>query len=341
MGAGAQAKPRLKPDTDGLHAELVGCAEGMHDAAGEELRLLDMPHPGLEHHELVPADPGRQGGRGEEQAQPDAEFLQQGVPGRVAVAVVDGLEAVEIEAVDRHAGVPRRRHALEGPAQAEPVGEPRQGVAAGERRHVEAQPDPPDGRAMGRQDALQRSDEEEAEHRRQDAVGQVTEGCRDDRRQGGQNQRAGRDQGPDRQVGDDAGAVAEQEPGREHLQFHAGLREDRAGERADRRGDPDGGQDLAPLPAASLRPGERPPRQPAQEQENERELARRGQETDCDRRERQGLAERLGDEQAHHRQREAHDGRRQGDAREVRNQRDVDVVRFSACEHSPCVHPVS
>ena len=93
----------VEGDADaGPHVDLAvqhhhGLAEGVGDALGHIAGLVGVDDLLHEDGELIPAEPGRRVPSSQAVGQPAGHFDQEGVSGRVAEAVVDQLEVVEVE----------------------------------------------------------------------------------------------------------------------------------------------------------------------------------------------------------------------------------------------------
>ncbi len=117
---------------DGPVPQAQGCGQGLKDPGGDGLGLVGGVPRGLQQHgELVPAEPG-DGVTGPHQVdQAGGHLAQQLVAGVVSEAVVDRLEAVEVQVEHDRRGCapPPPPHGVVEPfAEEHPVGEPGQRV---------------------------------------------------------------------------------------------------------------------------------------------------------------------------------------------------------------------
>ena len=107
--AGPSTMPMLPRTVSSRPSMRTGREQRVHDARGEVVDLALGVGAGGQRHELVAAEPGDHlAGRGRAGLQPVGDLDQQPVAGRVAEAVVDGLEAVEVEVAQAEALARRR-----------------------------------------------------------------------------------------------------------------------------------------------------------------------------------------------------------------------------------------
>ena len=108
--AGPSTMPMLPRTVSSRPSMRIGATERVQDAGGELVDLALGVGSGGQRHELVAAEPGHHlAGRGRAGLQPVGDLDEQPVARRVAEAVVDGLEAVEVEVAQPEAGARRRR----------------------------------------------------------------------------------------------------------------------------------------------------------------------------------------------------------------------------------------
>jgi hypothetical protein len=84
-------------DADRRAADLERLGDGIEDSASERIRVLRGAQPGLDDREFVAAEAGEGVARPQQLLEPARHELDELVAGRVAVGVVDILEAVEVE----------------------------------------------------------------------------------------------------------------------------------------------------------------------------------------------------------------------------------------------------
>ena len=128
---GEQRRTHADGDRQARLAEIECRPAGLHQPLGEHERLLAVAEIRGHQRELVAAEPRRRV-RGTDHA-PHAlrQIAQQPIAGRVAIAVVDVLEAIDVEDHQRgpRAEPPRAGQGLDQPVeQQEPVGQARQRV---------------------------------------------------------------------------------------------------------------------------------------------------------------------------------------------------------------------
>ena len=132
-GTGAVATPMLTPTCSRMPSTVNGCRSSSRSRSAQRLRLVQAG-VGQQDGELVAAQPGEEVAGPQGRAQARADLPEQVVAGVVAEAVVDLLEAVEVEQQQR--GRARRavavvEHPLGLLEQRAPVGQPGQLVGAG------------------------------------------------------------------------------------------------------------------------------------------------------------------------------------------------------------------
>ena len=107
-----------------LAAEVERRLQDGQQLGGERGRVGRPARPELDQRELVPAEPGQGVAAADHAAEPAGDAAQQRVAGRVAEAVVDALEVVEVEQQHRHP-------AAAAPGQRQRLPEPVRGAARG------------------------------------------------------------------------------------------------------------------------------------------------------------------------------------------------------------------
>ena len=131
---GRDCHPDAGADGRAVAIAIVGPAELAHDAGREACRLLGAVQRDLHHGELVAAEAGDEVRILHAAADAARHLLEQGIAHGMAEHVVDALELVEIDAVQRqhlalhHAG----ERAFHGLAEQHPVGEPGERVVSRE-----------------------------------------------------------------------------------------------------------------------------------------------------------------------------------------------------------------
>jgi hypothetical protein len=98
-------------DLEAMALDIVGVADGLDDASGQGFGLVWVAGAGLNNGEFVAALARHQVSEAHAAQQSFAHLLQYRIADRVAEVVVDGLEAVEIEA--KHGKALATRHSLQ------------------------------------------------------------------------------------------------------------------------------------------------------------------------------------------------------------------------------------
>ncbi len=138
LGRGPLPRRALDHAEAAAHGQLAAVdaqrgGEGGEDAVGEVGDVPLAAGAGGEGHELVPAEPGHHlVGPGDAALQPVRDLHEEPVAGGVAEAVVDDLEAVEVEVAEAEAGVVAGgERLLQSLEEQGPVGESGEGVVGG------------------------------------------------------------------------------------------------------------------------------------------------------------------------------------------------------------------
>jgi len=111
--------------------------ERTSEALGKPFGVLIAFGPDLENHEFIAAEPRDHVAGPDDSLEPRGNFLEQLVTDRMAERVVDRLESVEIDQMDRDvvlALMHRGEHAVDALAELVPVGEARKVVVFGKMR---------------------------------------------------------------------------------------------------------------------------------------------------------------------------------------------------------------
>ena len=113
-----------------MAVDLVGRADGLDDAGGERLGAVDVAHIGLDDGELVAAQARHEIALAHAAEQALADLLQEHVAHGMPERVVDGLEAIEVQAEDgKSLAAPQaQQRLLQLLAEQRAVGEVRQHV---------------------------------------------------------------------------------------------------------------------------------------------------------------------------------------------------------------------
>ena len=117
-----------------LAVDVHRAAHDRRQPVGQVQRLVLGRHVLAEHHELVAAEPGHGVARAHRLAEPAANLHQELVAGGVAPAVVEPLEAIDVE--EEHGEptgphLPVRHHLGQPPQEGGPVRQPGEGVVEG------------------------------------------------------------------------------------------------------------------------------------------------------------------------------------------------------------------
>ena len=126
--AGAMAMPDAGPDGDTLAGDVDGRGDGLDESAGERFHVARVADAFGEDGEFVAAEARQHVGGPHQRPHALSHAHEQGVADGVAVTVVDGLEAVEVEAEDREAAGGSFDRALHRLAEEGPVRQAGQGV---------------------------------------------------------------------------------------------------------------------------------------------------------------------------------------------------------------------
>ena len=103
---GASAMPMLAPITTSLPLIWKGSAKAATMPLGERSGILGVAHGILQHHELVAAEAGDDVGAAHGVAQPVGHHAQELVAAGMAQRIVDLLELVEVDEMDRERPAP-------------------------------------------------------------------------------------------------------------------------------------------------------------------------------------------------------------------------------------------